>query len=87
MRCSAASETMMVDKCANPACPASFRTLRDGRVFVKELDTDSHAGGNGLRRQLRYFWLCSTCCRTMTVVVENGQGIKIAPLPGPATAA
>jgi hypothetical protein len=77
----------MVDKCANPACAALFRTLRDGRVFVKELETDSLTGGNGLRRKLHYFWLCNTCCRTMTVVAEKGQGIKIVPLSGAATAA
>jgi len=35
----------MVEKCLNPACAAKFRTLRDGRVFVKEVDDDSHENG------------------------------------------
>jgi hypothetical protein len=78
----------MVHKCANPACSASFRTLRDGRVFVKEVETNACNDGNGLRRQLRYFWLCGVCCRSMTVVVEKGQS-KIVPLygTGPSAAA
>ena len=74
----------MVHKCANPACSAPFRTLKDGRVFVKEVEVDSP--GKGLRRQLRYFWLCTSCCRTMIVVVENGQGVKVEPLRRSATA-
>ena len=79
----------MVHKCANAACSASFHTLRDGRVFVKEVENDARSSGNGLCRQLRYFWLCGVCCRTLTVIVEKGQAVKIVPLygPGPSDAA
>jgi hypothetical protein len=75
----------MVNNCANPTCSASFRNLRDGRVFVIEAKADSR-GGDGHSRQLRYFWLCNACCRTMTVVVEKRGGIKIEPLPASAAA-
>ena len=30
----------MLDKCANPACSKTFRTLRDGKVFAIEVQTD-----------------------------------------------
>jgi hypothetical protein len=77
----------MVKKCANTACSASFRSLRDGRVFVMEVEGAPRSGGSGRSRQPHYFWLCNSCCRTMTVVTEKGQGIKVAPLPASATAA
>lgn len=70
----------MVDKCANPACSATFRRLRDGRIFVLEVERDSRSEGKGYSRQLRYFWLCNTCRRTMTVILENRKGVQVVPL-------
>jgi hypothetical protein len=66
----------MVEKCANSECSASFHSLRDGRVFVIEVEDDSP--DHSRPRQLRYCWLCNTCCRTMTVVADKGHGIKVA---------
>jgi hypothetical protein len=71
----------MIDKCANPACSATFRSLRDGRVFVKEVEGDPRDDGRGHSHELHYFWLCNSCCRTMTVIAENGRGGKVVPLP------
>jgi hypothetical protein len=70
----------MVQKCANSECSASFHSLRDGRVFVIEVEDDSEPDHKH-SRQLRYFWLCNTCCRTMTVVADkgHGNGTKVAP--------
>jgi len=76
----------MVEKCANTACSASFRRLREGRVFVMEVDTDS-TGVDRRVRLVRYFWLCNSCCRTMTVVAKKSEGIEVVPLPLSATAA
>jgi len=75
----------MVDKCANPTCSAIFRSLRDGRVFVKEVDGDSRGDGRGHSHEVHYLWLCNSCCRTMTVIAEKGMGIKVVPLPASAT--
>jgi len=30
----------MIEKCANSACCAIFRRLRDGRVFIREIEAD-----------------------------------------------
>jgi len=76
----------MVEKCANPACCATFRSLRNGRLFVKEVRVDTPSDGNRGSRQLHYFWLCNSCCRTMTVVAEKGTGIRVTPLPSRAIA-
>jgi hypothetical protein len=77
----------MVEKCANPACTATFRSLRDGRVFVTEFDADYRSGASGRVRQRQYFWLCNSCSRTMTVIVEKGKRVLVVPQPGTATAA
>jgi len=74
----------MVAKCLNPACSAIFRTLRDGRLFVKELDDGYHAEDGGEHHhRLGYFWLCGSCCRSMTVIAEKGS-VRLAALPATA---
>jgi hypothetical protein len=39
--------------------------------FVREVDGGSHENGEH-PHQVGYFWLCGSCCRTMTVVTEKG---------------
>ena len=70
----------MLDKCLNPACSAKFRTLRDGRVFVKEVDVGFDDGGKEHSHKPAYFWLCGSCCRTMTVVAEREREVRLIPL-------
>ena len=77
----------MLDKCANPVCPAIFRNLRDGRLFVTEVEAVHQGSISEHGRQRQYFWLCSSCCRTMTVIVEKGKGAQVVPLPVSGTAA
>jgi hypothetical protein len=76
----------MHDKCANPECSAVFRRLRDGKVFVTEVEPDYHGGVSEHGRQRQYFWLCNSCCRNMTVTVEKGKVAQVVPLPESATA-
>lgn len=76
----------MLQKCLNPRCSAKFRTLRDGRVFVKEVNDSSRRDGNQRPHQPAYFWLCGSCCRTMTVIVEEGKGVRVMPLPASSSA-
>jgi len=73
----------MLDKCANPACSTTFRRLRDGRVFVTEVEADYQSGANGRARQ-RQYWLCNSCCLTMTVISERGKRAQVVPLPATA---
>jgi len=69
----------MLNKCANPECSAIFRTLRDGKVFVMEVKPDCHGGVSGHGREREYFWLCNSCCRNMTVIVDNGTRAQVVP--------
>lgn len=77
----------MVEKCVNPECSASFRYLREGRVFVTEVEGDARTEGKARPGRFGYVWLCKSCCREMTVVVEKGQGMKVVPLVAASIAA
>jgi hypothetical protein len=68
----------MVSKCANPACTASFRYLRQGRLFLVESAPGLAAEALDVElgrqsRRLEYFWLCHACCRSLNIVMENGS--------------
>lgn len=76
----------MIEKCANPDCPAIFRRLRDGRVFIKEIEAGPTSDAKRQPRQIHYYWLCNSCCRRMTVIAEKGKGIRVVPLPTSARA-
>ena len=77
----------MLDKCANPTCSATFLRLCDGRVFVAEPEADHRSGATQLVCQRQYFWLCNSCCHTMTVIAERGKRVQVVPLSGTAIAA
>lgn len=76
----------MIGKCANPACSARFLHLREGRVFVKEIEAVPTSDGKNRSPQPHYYWLCNACCRTMTIVAEKGKGIKVVPVLSSETA-
>lgn len=77
----------MLDKCANPGCAATFLKLRDGKLFVIEVEVAYSSNGGRRARQPQHYWLCSSCRRTMTVIPENGERAKVVPLTGSATRA
>jgi len=71
----------MVQKCANPTCNATFQRLRHGRLFVMEIPVDSPTTDKKPAPSLQYFWLCQSCCRTMTLAMNQPGGIELVPLP------
>ena len=77
----------MLDKCANPTCSAKFLRLRDGKLFLAEVEAADTGRVTRHWRQFEYFWLCSSCCRTMTVTIEKGKRAQVSSLRGPAAAA
>ncbi len=58
----------MVAKCAGPTCTAMFRYLREGRVFVDDIQSPDGSA------HLRYAWLCNECSERMTVVFDQTTG-------------
>jgi len=71
----------MVQKCANPTCSATFQRLRDGRLFLMEIPVDSPTAEKQPARPLQYFWLCQSCCRTMTLAMNKLTGVEVVSLP------
>jgi hypothetical protein len=78
----------MLHKCANPACTAIFRHLREGKMFYVETEVFSsprQPNGHGERRKgsrrLEHYWLCQDCCIHITLTFDQHQGILTIPLP------
>ena len=62
----------MVSKCANPACMAPFRYLHEGRIFTVRAN-GSEQRRDGADPKVERYWLCSTCCDNMTLVLHSGR--------------
>jgi hypothetical protein len=74
----------MLAKCANPACSATFRYLHEGKLFAIESKADALTRGPpadpeymGKSSLPQYSWLCSSCCRAMTVQPDGDHGINV----------
>lgn len=79
-------EEPMVAKCANPTCSATFRYLHEGELYAVEFEADSRGREApadpeyfGNLHACEYFWLCSSCCRTMRVQSDGNHGIILVP--------
>lgn len=79
----------MLAKCANPACSATYHYFHEGRLFAIESRIDSQATGPrsdpeyaGRPHSLQYFWLCSSCCRAMTIRSGKDHGLILVRKPG-----
>lgn len=72
----------MLAKCANPSCSSEFHSLFDGRLFILP-STANGAGYSsrvnfcGLIQNAQYAWLCNSCCRDLTVVLDSENKIKV----------
>jgi len=73
----------MLSKCANPTCSATFRYLSEGKLYL--VDSKAATVRHGARAELKYagasciyeyFWLCSACCRDMTIRIDHNFEIS-----------
>ena len=78
----------MLSKCANPTCSTTFRYLNEGKLYL--IDSKAALVRNGLQAELRYagkscsyeyFWLCSSCCREMTIQIDNKVEVRVVRKP------
>jgi hypothetical protein len=70
----------MLSKCANPICPATFRYLHEGRLYViapKEALVRHRVGCSIKSGQLEYAWLCSSCSLYLTIEVDEEFGARV----------
>lgn len=65
----------MLSKCANPACTATFRYLREGTIYVADW-----IGGNAVNQQgsacwqrNEMFWLCGQCSKQLILKKKDGS--------------
>jgi hypothetical protein len=70
----------VVGKCANSECGVPFRYFREGRLFRFDLNVPfttvrTQLDGTAPRR-IEHFWLCDSCAFKMTLVLEDGIGVK-----------
>ena len=70
----------MLDKCSNPSCSASFRSLQQGKLF--RLETDPTLRTNKPKR-IEYYWLCNHCASTMTLRLGDHEDVVAVGLPPP----
>jgi hypothetical protein len=70
----------MLVKCTNPSCSASFRYLRDGRLFRLELDPTLCSSKSN---RVEYFWLCHRCSSEMTLRLREDGTVVTVLLPEP----
>lgn len=73
----------MVGRCANPECGIPFRYYRDGKLFRFEVSAHSTAlrvrPEAATRRRIEDFWLCGACASKMTLISEDGLGVRTRP--------
>lgn len=74
----------MLSKCANPTCSTTFRYLSEGTLYL--IDSKAASVRHGARADLKYggksciyeyFWLCSSCCRDMTIQIDSNFAISV----------
>ena len=71
----------MLSKCASPACSNPFRYLHEGKLYLIESKGSSggrelSAGAKFASRSREFAWLCSSCCRYMTLQNDD-HGIRV----------
>jgi len=68
----------MLRKCANPACTAPFRSLREGKLFLAENYDFEEGASRKARRE--HFWLCIVCSAEFTLRFDEKRGMVTVPL-------
>ena len=71
----------MVNNCANPTCNKPLHYLRDGRIFVFDVQ-DEAVGLDGKRsRHMEHYWLCGDCAPSLHLERHSTDGVRVLPRP------
>lgn len=80
----------MLSKCLNPRCSATFRYLRQGRLYRVDFSEAQRKGAlaGGIDPaparsrvdSIEHFWLCEGCAATLTIEVSEGSEVRLVPL-------
>lgn len=85
----------MLSHCANPQCSKPFLRLREGKLFVVEIGQSKPGApefpplprARQSHRRTERYWLCDQCAAVWTLMFDQQQGIRLAPLPRQAASA
>jgi hypothetical protein len=69
----------MVSNCANPQCAKPLHYLREGRIFVFDVNEQSNSTGEKKGHHLEHYWLCGACSQMFLVEHQNENGIQLVP--------
>jgi hypothetical protein len=70
----------MMNNCANPMCAKPLHYLREGRVFVFDVQNRAAVGGDGkMSHHLEHFWLCGQCSLQFQVEQDYSTGVRLVP--------
>jgi len=69
----------MMNNCANSQCAKPLHYLREGRVFVFDVQDPSIKTSGKPGHHLEHFWLCGACSQQFRVEYEPGRGILVVP--------
>ncbi len=69
----------MVNNCANPQCAKPLHYLREGRIFVFDVQDPAEAIGSDGKKKTRmeHFWLCGECSQTMLLEQSSEREIRL----------
>lgn len=78
----------MISKCANPECEVRFRYLRSGKLFHFDVSTTEVRHGTAgtrsipkkLPHKIEHFWLCADCADSLTLKLDNKEGVIVVPI-------
>jgi hypothetical protein len=69
----------MVSNCANPKCAKPLHYLREGRIFLFNVQGSSvKSSGEKQSHQLEHYWLCGACSQKF-VVKDLSDDIRLVP--------
>jgi hypothetical protein len=78
----------MLSKCANPACSNKFRYLSEGKLYLIDAKATSVRDGKpaeftyaGKPCSFEYFWLCTSCCQDMMILISDRLEIGVVRKP------
>jgi hypothetical protein len=66
----------MVTNCINPGCRRPFRYSSEGKLFLLEPSRHGPAEmlqENDASQSMECFWLCASCCTTLTLNMQGGK--------------
>jgi hypothetical protein len=85
-------ESTMLSQCANSQCGKPFLKLREGKLFLVEIDRIARPGekippafvsARQQQRSIEHFWLCDDCAMRWTLIYDRELGITLIALKRP----